>query len=129
MAVSNRRVPVNALFFHCRYFYFQASCCFGVANIIEAFTIVTTISALLFHVVGQSSTASYVQYRHKASRLTRKNPHAECLAAMLPSGSIAFFCLPHSLGVGAKPDAAVATPEGHAGLVSPFSGWPILMIS
>lgn len=63
--LNKRQVPVNALFFSCVFLLSGVALLYAGQSIIEAFTIVTTISALLFIFVWSIILASYVQYRRK----------------------------------------------------------------
>jgi len=72
--LNSRKVPTNALFFSCIFLLTGMILLYSGQSIIEAFTIVTTISAVLFIFVWSIILASYVQYRrtrpdlHKASQ-------------------------------------------------------------
>lgn len=89
--LSNRRVPVNALFFSCMFLLSSVVLLYAGQSIIEAFTIVTTISALLFMFIWSIILASYVQYRRKRPDLheksTFKMPGGHAAVAMV----FAFF--------------------------------------
>ena len=71
--LSNRKVPVNALFFSCVFLLSSVVLLYAGQSIIEAFTIVTTISALLFMFIWSIILASYVQYRRKRPDLHEKS--------------------------------------------------------
>lgn len=85
--LSNRKVPVNALFFSCVFLLSSVVLLYAGQSIIEAFTIVTTISALLFMFVWSIILASYVQYRRKRPDLheasTFKMPGGHAAVAMV----------------------------------------------
>lgn len=89
--LSNRKVPVNALFFSCVFLLSSVVLLYAGQSIIEAFTIVTTISALLFMFIWSIILASYVQYRRKRpdlhERSTFKMPGGHAAVAMV----FAFF--------------------------------------
>lgn len=70
--LNQRKVPVNALFFSCIFLLAGVVLLYAGQSIIEAFTIVTTISALLFIFVWSIILISYVQYRR-----TRPDLHAK----------------------------------------------------
>jgi D-serine/D-alanine/glycine transporter len=67
--LNSRKVPVNALFFSCIFLLSGVALLYAGQSIIEAFTIVTTISALLFIFVWSIILASYIQYRRKRPEL------------------------------------------------------------
>jgi D-serine/D-alanine/glycine transporter len=102
--LNNRKVPVNALFF---------SCIFLLAGVvllyagIEAFTIVTTISALLFIFIWSIILASYLQYRRKRPDLheqsTFKMPGGRAAVVMV----FAFFAF-ILWALAQEPDTAAA---------------------
>lgn len=71
--LNHRKVPVNALFFSCTFLLAGVVLLYAGQSIIEAFTIVTTISALLFIFVWSIILASYVQYRRKRPDLHAKS--------------------------------------------------------
>ena len=66
--LSSRRVPVNALLFSCAFLLPSLILLFSGESVIEAFTLVTTISSLLFMFVWTMILASYLVYR-------RRRPH------------------------------------------------------
>jgi len=71
--LNNRKVPVNALFFSCIFLLTGVVLLYAGQSIIEAFTIVTTISALLFIFIWSIILASYLQYRRKRPDLHEKS--------------------------------------------------------
>ncbi|NNU62004.1 amino acid permease [Ochrobactrum soli] len=71
--LNNRKVPVNALFFSCIFLLAGVVLLYAGQSIIEAFTIVTTISALLFIFIWSIILASYLQYRRKSPDLHEKS--------------------------------------------------------
>lgn len=71
--LNSRKVPVNALFFSCIFLLSGVVLLYAGQSIIEAFTIVTTISALLFIFVWSIILASYIQYRRKRPELHAKS--------------------------------------------------------
>ncbi len=70
--LSRRHVPVNALVFSCAFLLPGIALLYAGGSIIEAFTMVTTISALLFMFVWSIILFSYMAYRRKRPQL-----HAE----------------------------------------------------
>lgn len=71
--LNSRKVPVNALFFSCIFLLAGVVLLYAGQSIIEAFTIVTTISALLFIFIWSIILASYLQYRRKRPDLHEKS--------------------------------------------------------
>jgi D-serine/D-alanine/glycine transporter len=61
--LNRRKVPTNALYFSCIFLLAGVVLLYSGQSIIGAFTIVTTISAVLFIFVWSMILASYVQYR------------------------------------------------------------------
>jgi len=66
--LSSRHVPVNALLFSCMFLLASLFLLFSGETVLAAFTLVTTISALLFMFVWAMILFSYMAYR-------RKRPH------------------------------------------------------
>jgi D-serine/D-alanine/glycine transporter len=71
--LNKRQVPVNALFFSCIFLLSGVALLYAGQSIIEAFTLVTTISALLFIFVWSIILASYIQFRRKRPELHAKS--------------------------------------------------------
>ena len=71
--LNKRKVPVNSLFFSCVFLLAGVVLLYAGQSIIEAFTIVTTISALLFIFIWSVILASYLQYRRKRPDLHEKS--------------------------------------------------------
>lgn len=71
--LNKRQVPVNSLFFSCVFLLAGVVLLYAGQSIIEAFTIVTTISALLFIFIWSIILASYLQYRRKRPNLHEKS--------------------------------------------------------
>jgi D-serine/D-alanine/glycine transporter len=71
--LNQRQVPVNSLFFSCVFLLAGVVLLYAGQSIIEAFTIVTTISALLFIFIWSVILASYLQYRRKRPDLHEKS--------------------------------------------------------
>ncbi|MEJ5021302.1 amino acid permease [Ochrobactrum vermis] len=71
--LNERKVPVNSLFFSCIFLLAGVVLLYAGQSIIEAFTIVTTISALLFIFIWSIILASYLQYRRKRPDLHEKS--------------------------------------------------------
>lgn len=105
--LNQRKVPVNALFFSCLFLLSGVVLLYAGQSIIEAFTIVTTISALLFIFVWSIILASYIQYRRKRPDLhaasTFKMPGGQPAVVMV----FAFFAF-ILWALAQKPDTAIA---------------------
>ena len=105
--LSRRNVPVNALLFSCAFLLPGIALLYAGGSIIEAFTMVTTVSALLFMFVWSIILASYVQYRRTRPDLheksTFKMPGGHAAVAMV----FAFFAF-ILWALAQKPDTAVA---------------------
>ena len=105
--LNKRKVPVNALFFSCIFLLSGVVLLYAGQSIIEAFTIVTTISALLFIFIWSIILASYLQYRRKRPDLheqsTFKMPGGRPVVVMV----FAFFAF-ILWALAQKPDTAVA---------------------
>jgi D-serine/D-alanine/glycine transporter len=105
--LNNRKVPVNALFFSCIFLLAGVVLLYAGQSIIEAFTIVTTISALLFIFIWSIILASYIQYRRKRPDLHEKStfklPGGRASVVMV----FAFFAF-ILWALAQKPDTAVA---------------------
>ena len=105
--LNSRKVPVNALFFSCIFLLAGVVLLYAGQSIIEAFTIVTTISALLFIFIWSIILASYLQYRRKRPDLHEKStfklPGGRASVAMV----FAFFAF-ILWALAQEPDTAVA---------------------
>ena len=105
--LNKRKVPVNALFFSCIFLLAGVVLLYAGQSIIEAFTIVTTISALLFIFIWSVILASYLQYRRKRPDLheksTFKMPGGRAAVVMV----FAFFAF-ILWALAQKPDTAAA---------------------
>lgn len=66
--LSRRAVPANGLYFSCTCLLLGAVLIYLVPNVVEAFTLVTTVSAVLFMFVWTLILLSYLKYRkHRAA--------------------------------------------------------------
>ncbi|NLE80000.1 MAG: D-serine/D-alanine/glycine transporter [Rhodococcus sp.] len=80
--LSRRKVPANALMFSCIFLLSALVLLFSGDSVIEAFTTVTTISALLFIFVWTMILSSYLVYR-------RRRPHLhEASKFKMPAGIV-----------------------------------------
>ncbi len=67
--LTRNHVPANALFFSCMFLLAAVVLLYAGSSIIEAFTVVTTISALLFMFVWTIILVSYLVYRKRRPQL------------------------------------------------------------
>ncbi|OCG33771.1 MULTISPECIES: D-serine/D-alanine/glycine transporter [Gilliamella] len=67
--LSSRSVPANGLLFSCTCLFGGVVLIYLVPNVMEAFTIVTTISAILFMFIWSMILISYIAYRRKKINL------------------------------------------------------------
>lgn len=105
--LNRRRVPVNALFFSCVFLLSGVVLLYAGQSVMEAFTLMTTISALLFIFVWSMILASYIQYRRKRAAL-----HAASNFKMpggIPAAIMVYIFFAFVLwALAQKPDTAVA---------------------
>lgn len=80
--LSRRHVPVNALLFSCMFLLSSLFLLFSGETVLAAFTLVTTISALLFMFVWAMILVSYIAYR-------RKRPHLHAASKFKMPGGVA----------------------------------------
>jgi D-serine/D-alanine/glycine transporter len=80
--LSPRRVPRNALLFSCTFLLAGVVLLYAGESIIAAFTLVTTISALLFMFVWTIILVSYIAYR-------KRRPHLHAASKFKMPGGIA----------------------------------------
>ena len=87
--LSKRHVPVNALLFSCVFLLSSEILLFSGETVLTAFTLVTTISALLFMFVWAMILFSYMSYRrnrphlHEASKFKMPGGVAMCWAVLV----------------------------------------------
>ncbi|HDS1735371.1 D-serine/D-alanine/glycine transporter [Pseudomonas sp. BP8] len=67
--LSRRAVPANGLFFSCTCLLLGAVLIYVIPDVVEAFTLVTTVSALLFMFVWTLILLSYLKYRVQRAAL------------------------------------------------------------
>lgn len=67
--LSSRSVPANGLYFSCTCLLLGAVLIYLVPNVVEAFTLVTTVSAVLFMFVWTLILLSYLKYRKDRAAL------------------------------------------------------------
>ncbi|OCG09175.1 D-serine/D-alanine/glycine transporter [Gilliamella sp. wkB178] len=86
--LSRRSVPANGLLFSCTCLFGGVVLIYLVPNVMEAFTIVTTISAILFMFIWSMILISYIAYCRKRSQLHQQSQFK------MPGGvSMCFVCL------------------------------------
>ena len=105
--LNKLRVPVNALFFSCIFLLSGVVLLYAGQSIIEAFTIVTTISALLFIFVWSIILASYVQFRRKRPELHEASKFKMPMGLFAVAMVFAFFAFV-LWALTQKPDTALA---------------------
>ncbi|SCB72032.1 D-serine/D-alanine/glycine transporter [Gilliamella intestini] len=71
--LSSRSVPANGLLFSCSCLFSGVVLIYLVPNVMEAFTIVTTISAILFMFIWSMILISYIAYRRKKDNLHQQS--------------------------------------------------------
>ncbi|MHA6197580.1 D-serine/D-alanine/glycine transporter [Pseudomonas wadenswilerensis] len=67
--LSNRDVPANGLYFSCTCLLLGAALMYVIPDLVEAFTLVTTVSAILFMFVWSLILLSWLTYRKERSAL------------------------------------------------------------
>ena len=86
--LSNRDVPANGLYFSCTCLLLGAALMYVIPDLVEAFTLVTTVSAILFMVVWSLILLSYLKYRthraalHQASKYKMPGGRFMCWACL-----------------------------------------------
>ena len=86
--LSSRSVPANGLLFSCLCLFGGVVLIYLVPNVMEAFTIVTTISAILFMFIWSMILISYIGYRRKRADLHEQSDFK------MPGGILmCFVCL------------------------------------
>ena len=86
--LSSRRVPANGLYFSCTCLLLGAAMIYVIPNLVEAFTLVTTVSAILFMFVWSLILLSYLKYRAQRRALHLAS------AYKMPGGQVmCYVCL------------------------------------
>ena len=86
--LSNRDVPANGLYFSCTCLLLGAALMYVIPDLVEAFTLVTTVSAILFMFVWSLILLSYLKYRthraalHQASKYKMPGGRFMCWACL-----------------------------------------------
>lgn len=105
--LNRRRVPVNALFFSCVFLLSGVVLLYAGQSVMEAFTLMTTISALLFIFVWSIILASYIQYRRKRAALHAASDFK--MPGGIPAVIVVYIFFAFVLwALAQKPDTAVA---------------------
>jgi len=87
-SLSKRAVPSNGLVFSCTCLLLGALVIYLVPNMLDAFTLITTVSAILFMCVWSMILLSYLAYRKKRDALHRASKYK------MPGGTtMAWICL------------------------------------
>ena len=89
--LSKRSVPANGLLFSCSCLFGGVVLIYTVPNVIEAFTIVTTISAILFMFIWSMILISYIAYRYKKANLHQQSQFKMPGGILMCYVSLAFF--------------------------------------
>lgn len=105
--LNARKVPANALFFSCIFLLSGVVLLYAGQSIIEAFTFVTTISALLFIFIWSIILASYIQYRRKRPDLHAAS-HFRLPGGLATVGMVFVFFAFVLWALGQEPDTASA---------------------
>ncbi|WP_256544306.1 amino acid permease, partial [Pseudomonas sp. HMSC08G10] len=86
--LSRRAVPANGLYFSCTCLLLGAALIYVIPDLVEAFTLVTTVSALLFMFVWTLILLSYLNYRkhrpalHQASKYKMPGGRLMCYVCL-----------------------------------------------
>ena len=89
--LTSRRVPANALAFSCAFLLPGVALLYAGGSIIEAFTMVTTVSALCFMFVWTMILASYLVYRRRRPELHAESPFPMPAGITMSWVVLAFF--------------------------------------
>jgi len=87
--LSSRSVPANGLYFSCTCLLLGAVLIYLVPDVVEAFTLVTTVSAVLFMFVWTLILLSYLKYRknraalHQASKYKMPGGRFMCYVCLV----------------------------------------------
>lgn len=89
--LSSRKVPRNALLFSCMFLLAGVALLYAEGSVAEAFTMVTTISALCFMFVWSIIMISYIVYRHRRPQLHAASKFKMPGGTFMPYVVLAFF--------------------------------------
>ena len=92
--LSRRAVPANGLLFSCTCLLLGAVLIYVIPDVVEAFTLVTTVSALLFMFVWTLILLSYIRYRKQRPALHQASKYK------MPGGVfMCYVCLAFFAGI------------------------------
>ncbi|MCX2688759.1 D-serine/D-alanine/glycine transporter [Pseudomonas sp. DCB_AW] len=92
--LSRRAVPANGLYFSCTCLLLGAVLIYLVPDVVEAFTLVTTVSAVLFMFVWTLILLSYLSYRKRRAALHQASKYK------MPGGRfMCYVCLVFFAGI------------------------------
>ncbi|MWN89322.1 D-serine/D-alanine/glycine transporter [Gilliamella sp. Pra-s65] len=91
--LSSRSVPANGLLFSCICLFGGVVLIYLVPNVMEAFTIVTTISAILFMFIWSMILISYIAYRRKKENLHKQSQFKMPGGILMSYVCLVFFAL------------------------------------
>ncbi|MCP3750330.1 D-serine/D-alanine/glycine transporter [Pseudomonas sp. SBB6] len=89
--LSSRKVPANGLYFSCTCLLLGAALMYVVPDLIEAFTLVTTVSAILFMFVWTLILLSYLSYRKQRAALHQASKYKMPGGRLMCWVCLAFF--------------------------------------
>ncbi|GAA1498456.1 D-serine/D-alanine/glycine transporter [Paeniglutamicibacter kerguelensis] len=89
--LSSRKVPKNALLFSCFFLLAGVVLLYAEGSVAEAFTLVTTISALCFMFVWTMIMISYIVYRRRRPHLHETSKFKMPGGSFMPYVVLAFF--------------------------------------
>lgn len=105
--LNKKKVPVNALFFSCLFLLSGVVLLYAGNSIIEAFTIVTTISAILFIFVWSVILISYMRYR-RARPEDHEKSHFKMPGGVMMCWVVLAFFVFILWALGQRADTAIA---------------------
>ncbi|MBF8778996.1 D-serine/D-alanine/glycine transporter [Pseudomonas fulva] len=89
--LSRRSVPANGLYFSCTCLLLGAALIYVIPNLVEAFTLVTTVSAILFMFVWSLILLSYLRYRKQRGALHQASTYKMPGGRFMCHVCLAFF--------------------------------------
>ncbi|HRO31168.1 D-serine/D-alanine/glycine transporter [Citricoccus sp.] len=89
--LSSRKVPKNALLFSCMFLLAGVALLYAEGSVAEAFTLVTTVSALCFMFVWSIILVSYLVYRRRRPQLHAVSAFKMPGGTFMPYVVLAFF--------------------------------------
>ena len=92
--LSRRAVPANGLYFSCTCLLLGAVLIYLVPDVVQAFTLVTTVSAVLFMFMWTLILLSYLRYRRQRPAL-----HAASIYKMPGGRFMCYLCLAFFAGI------------------------------